>query len=312
MSGAHAAALAAGCCCRPAPDGPPDPAGCPQIGNTQPRTPADSAIDTVNVSFLLQSQTVLTNTDTTDYQSPCVTVQPQPFVEQALATGSGGAAAWNGVEWIGCGEGTGSVSPIEHGMTGRNCGDRCECLNYAPGCGSIPCCGDAHAIPRRFQSPGGFVAYSQSDIISSRQVGCPACCGNSGPELVGISAAEWRCGNAFVIRYGCLAPLPDLAQPCACPGLPPDSFGYYLLANVRIVSQRAIDEGAQLCVTPFLGNPSFPSFGRHIGVWSKPCCSANDSVRGTYRLAMLATSSGTTGFPAYSWLTTRSLTATVS
>lgn len=312
MSGAHAAALAAGCCCRPAPDGPPDPLGCPQIGNTQTRTPADSVIDTLTVSFGLQSRTILQNTDSVDFDSPCVTFPPPVFMEEATASASSGSAVWNGIEWEGCAEGNASVTPLQHGVSGRLCGSRCECLGYAPGCFSIQCCGDGYSIPRRYQSP--FVNYSQSDIILPRQVACPDCCGGIGTIDTGHNGAQWLGGASIRIRYGCVnfAALFGI-NPCECPGgAGGTELGYAIYASLRIVSQSAVAEGTPLCTAPFLGLPSSPSFSRHSGVWVKPCCSANDSVRGTYYLAIPAASSGTAGLPQYSWLTTRGATATVS
>lgn len=312
MSGAHAAALAAGCCCLPGDEGPPDPDGCPQIGNTQPRTPADSGIDVVQASFSLQSRTIIPNTDGVDFSSPCLVQPPPEFTEEAMASASSAQAAWDGGNWEGCGTADGTVSALQHGIEGRLCGNRCLCLGNAPGCGSIQCCGDSYAIPRLHQSPAGFVAYSLDDVIQPQQVACPACCGGIGQIDVGYNGASWTGGVAVRVGYGCLS-LADVfgIERCQCPGLPPGTVhGYYLLAAVRVVSQRAVAQGAAPCPPLFLGLPSSASFGRHAGLWVKPCCSADDSVRGTYQLAMPAASSGTTG--SYSWLTSRSGTATVS
>lgn len=310
VSGAHAAALAAGCCCKPAPDGPVDPAGCPQIGNTQPRTPADSVIDGITVSFGLESRTVLQNTDSVGFNSPCITFPPPVFTEEAIASVSSGLATWNGAAWEGCAQGSASVTSLQHGISGRPCGTRCTCLNNSPGCFLIPCCGDAYQIPRQYQSP--FVTYSQSDVILPRQVACPDCCGGLGVIDTGYNGAQWLGGGSLAIRYGCVnfAELFGI-NPCECAGgAGGTALGYAIYASLRIVSQNAIAEGSPLCTAPFLGLPSSASFSRHAGLWVKPCCSASDSVRGTYYLAIPQASSGTSG--TYSWLTTRSATATVS
>lgn len=310
MSGAHAAALAAGCCCLPGDDGPPDPSGCPQIGNTQARTPADSVIDTVTVSFGLESRTVLQNTDSVGFNSSCVTFPPPVFTEEAIASASSGTATFDGVDWIGCANGSAGVSALQHGVSGRPCGTRCTCLNNAPGCFLIPCCGDGYSIPRQYQSP--FVNYSQSDVILPQQVACPDCCGGMGTIDTGYNGAQWVGGCSLRIAYGCISLASAFGiEPCQCPGSPPGTVhGYAIYASLRIVTQRALAEGVPLCTAPFLGLPSSPSFSRHSGLWVKPCCSANDSIRGTYTLAIPAASSGTSG--NYSWLTTRSATATVS
>ena len=312
MSGAQAAALAAGCCCLPGDDGPPDPSGCPQIGNTQPRTPADSVIDSVNVSFSLQSRTILENTDSVGFSSPCVTYPPPVFTEEAIGSASSGVATWNGVEWEGCAQGSGAVSTLQHGVSGRDCGNRCTCLNNAPGCFQVPCCGDGYSIPRVYQSP--FVIYSPDDIIRTQDIGCPDCCGGIGPIQTGFNGAQWTAGAGIRILYGCISLSSVFGiEPCQCPGAPPGTVhGYAMIAAIRVVSQLAIAQGSPQCPTPFLGLPTSAQFGRHSALWVKPCCSASDSVRGTYYLAMPAASSGTAGFPQYSWLTTRSATATVS
>lgn len=312
MSGAQAAALAAGCCCLPGDDGPPDPSGCPQIGNTQPRTPADTLIDTVSVQFSLQSRTVVQNTDSVGFPSSCVIFPPPAYPEEALASASSANAAWDGVEWSGCAQGSGTVTPLQHGISGRDCGTRCACLNNAPGCLQIPCCGDGYAIPRQYQSPAGFVRYSQGDVILPRQVACPDCCGGMGTIDTGYNGAQWIAGCGVRIAYGCISLAGMFGiEPCQCPGSPPGTVhGYAITASLRIVTQRALGEGVPLCAAPFLGLPSSASFARHAGLWVKPCCSASDSIRGTYTLAIPAASSGTSG--NYSWLTTRSATATVS
>jgi hypothetical protein len=315
VSGAQAAALAAGCCCTAGGDNGGGAGDCPQILNTQPRTPADSVIDTVNVSLSLTSMVVATNVGGS-LGGQCE-IEPSPtYPEQALASVSSGSLQWQGDVWAGCGSGSASVTPLQHGITKRACGGSiCLCVANAPGCFAIQCCGDTHTIPRQHAPIGAFVSYNPSEVIVPSLVGCPACCGGAAVIDTGGNVASWEARASFEIRYGCIH-LPDweVARPCNCPASDfATEYGYHLLVRVQIRSAGVIADFPSGCAPPGLINPPNTSFyGMHQAWYSKPCCNASDSVRGTYTLMHAASSSGTAGFPAYSWTTTRSATAQVS
>ena len=315
MSGAQAAALAAGCCCTAGGDGGGGAGDCPQILNTQPRTPADSVIDTLNVSMSLTSIVVATNVGGSLGNS--CEIEPAPtYPEQALGSVSSGSLQWTGADWSGCGSGGASVTPIQHGITRRICGGSiCPCSGNSPGCWQVPCCGDIHTIPRLHAVPLGFVSYNQSEVIVPASVACPACCGGAAVIDTGGNVASWEARASFVIRYGCIH-LPDweMARPCNCPASDfATEYGYHLLVRVQIFSAGILASNPQACApNAIIQSPNSAIYGQHVAWYSKPCCNASDSVRGTYTLMHAASSSGTAGLPAYSWNTTRSATAQVS
>lgn len=237
--------------------------------------------------------------------------------EQVQASGSTGVVTWDGVEWVGGGTGSASVTPLNHGVFVRDCGNTCSCSND-PNCIGKQCCGDSFFGPRWHAHHGTWLAYDRADIIRDQVVFCPSCCAPSDPIPTGYNGAEWCCLVGLKVSYGCFdfSGLPGFPLNCSCPSLPPPvGHGYTLFAQLLVRTQRLQASVGSDCVgdsAGFLGFPQQPSFTMHKGVWTKPCCSANDSVRGTYRLALPQTATGQTGFPTYSWMTTRSLTATVS
>jgi hypothetical protein len=315
VSGAQAAALAAGCCCTAGGDGGGGAGDCPQILNNQPRTPADSVIDTVSVSLSLTSVVVATNVGNSLGNS-CEVEPAQTYPEQALASVGGGSLQWTGADWSGCGSGGASVTPLQHGITRRICGGSiCPCTGNSPGCWQVPCCGDIHTVPRLHAVPFGFVSYNQSEVIVPASVACPACCGGAAVIDTGGNVASWEARASFVIRYGCLH-LPDweVARPCNCPASDfATEYGYHLLVRVQIYSAGRLADFPTACApTAIIQSPNSAVYGQHVAWYSKPCCNASDSVRGTYTLMHAESSSGTTGLPAYSWTTTRSATAQVS
>ena len=246
----------------------------------------------------------------------CDGVHPE-YTEQVQASGSTGNVTWNGSDWTGGGTGSANVTPLQHGTGARFCEDRCGCLNNSPGCWNIVCCGDSYFGPRLHANHGSWFGYDPADVIRQQVVFCPPCCADSDPISTGYNGAEWCCLVGMRIAYGCLdlSGLPGFPLACTCPTAPPPvQFGYVLYAQLLVRTQR-LQATAGGCVgtgAGFIGFPEQSTFTAHKGVWVKPCCSANDSVRGTYRLAIPATASGTAGFPQYSWLTSRSATATVS
>ena len=314
MSGAHAAALAAGCCCPAGGDTGGGGGDCPQILNTDPRTPADSVINTLNVSLSLTSIAIGTNPGGS-LGSTCE-VQPAPtYQEEATASVSGGSLQWTGGQWTGCGSGSGSVTPLQHGVTRNLCGTICPCVNNAPGCLDVLCCGDTHTVPRTHVLSTGFVTYSTTEVIVQSLVGCPACCGGARLVNTGTNVASWTARASFVIRYGCLH-LPDWesARPCNCPASDfATVYGYHLLVRVQIYSAGIIASNPSICPNPAtIPPPNSSTYGMQTAWYAKPCCNASDSVRGTYRLMHAISSSGIAGSPSYSWVTTRSETALVS
>jgi hypothetical protein len=314
VSGAHAAALAAGCCCTAGGDTGEGSGDCPQILNAQPRTPADSTIDSVNVALTLVATAITTN-EPQSIPTDCTLVPEEAYPEIAIANASGGAAEWQGDGWYGCGTGGATVTPLQHGITRRLCGSICGCNGNLPGCSLIACCGGSHAIPRSHRLPASFVTYQPDEIVQQQVVSCPPCCGGDGPVDVGTNVTSWISRMSVTIRYGCIH-LPDweVARPCNCPASDfATQYGYNLLVRVAIYSAGIMAANPSACPPPALINtPSSSLYGAFRAWYAKPCCNAGDSVRGTYRLMHAETSSGTAGFPAYSWQTTRSATALVT
>jgi hypothetical protein len=316
MSGAQAAAVVSGCCCvENDTKSPPDPDGCPQIGwNGLGRIPADSTLDTLNVSFSLTDFIVGTNVGNTEPFGNCnPSIGEETYSEEAQVTGTGGQVTWNGVDWQGGSEGSATVTAIRHATVTANCADTCWCQGGPPCPNAKPCCGGTYLYPREWRGlKAGGVQYTDQDVFANQETPCPPCCLNNAFVNVGVSGVNF-CGPCGVkVAYSCF-PIGESfgLERCNCPGLPKNiPYGYVVYGRVAIRSQAA-----GMCVgntAGFLNLPSSATYLWRAGVWVKPCCGENDSVKGTYRLAIPTASSGAAGFPQFSWLTTRSGTATVS
>ena len=317
MSGAHAAALAAGCCCTAGGDTGGGAGDCPQIPTNlpdpNPRIPADSTIDSVNVALSLVATAITTN-EPQSIPTDCTLVPEEAYPEIAIANASGGAAEWQGDGWYGCGTGGATVTPLQHGITRRLCGSICGCNGNLPGCFLVPCCGGSHAIPRVHRLPISLVKYNPDEIVTQQVVSCPDCCGGPGQIDVGTNVSGWVASIGISIRYGCIH-LPDweVARPCNCPASDfSTQYGYHLVVGVSIQSTGFVASGGACGGSGTINSPSSSVYGQWRAWYAKPCCNAGDSVRGTYRLMHAETSSGTAGFPQYSWQTTRSPTALVT
>lgn len=332
MSGALAAALAAGCCCtrdRDGGGGGADPE-CPQAALPFEET-ADASIDTVNASFSINCIARAMNVGRS--LGACEVTPEETYEEIATASASGGQLTLNfsggSAAWTGCGSGGASVTALRHGRTNRQCGTLCECLGNPPGCWNSPCCGQGPYPVVRHHSCGilhnanylrlGDPLYSpdQIEVAEIQNYSCPECCDVFDPPVpVGVPVSGWTARVGMRIDRFCRLWPGETPEPCYCTGSDVLTFaGYSLTVGVAIYSEKWMAQLPNSCGSPFLGNPLGSGWRVWKALYSKPCCSANDTVKGTYRICHPTSNSGSVSGPGACYSTyevVRSSTATVS